>query len=863
MKRSLFLAIILVTCCKTFAQQDSIAIRQMKKFVQNIYVFERLYPQEKVYLHFDNTAYFLGETIWFKAYLATAENLKPSPFSKVMYVELLSPEGYILNAKKLKAENGQCHGDFALPDSLHAGFYEVRAYTRAMMNFGEDVVFSRVFPVFNKPAKAGVYEKKMTLRNPRRSIPDQRAKAPQFGKLNLQFFPEGGNLVQGLLCTVAFKATGEQGQGVEVNGKIYNDQNEAVVDLTTIHQGMGSFSFLPAGKTYKAKVQYQGKEYTFALPQTLSAGYALNVQNLRPDEVGVKIQKTPDLPEQPLGITLICRGKLLLFRTFSFDSSSEYTLNISKTELPAGINQITLFDVKGEILAERLFFVPPKKDEKVKIEPHLRNNLEPYGLVNVDFDVKNHAGQPVKTTFSLSVRDAATDIPSANATNMQSYFLLASDLKGYVEQPDYYFEADDNQHRIAADLLMMTQGWRRYEWKTMAGMKPFEVKYPIEESIIADGSILSPAKSKPVPDVDVTMWAYSPEGTSKHGKCTTDTAGRFNFDLENIYGEWDMSLQVKRNNKPEACRILLNRAFTPQAKAFLPLETELSEIKNNVLTSIKIKEDTIENQLPEELPDMQSKTHPLPEVVVKAKKSYHIESEGLAFADVAYDVGKTSDDLIDRNEDVNIDILDFITQNNKYFTYYDEIVNSGKDKDITITHCLYKGNRVLFVVDNMVYNKFQTLGELTDRGIYNCIMISESGNVSNSLNPDIYEGDIRSLNVYDIKSMMISEDRGAAIRYCPECNPGRDYVTIFLYTRVNDKKRFPPGMRQTTFQGYSVAREFYQPEYDERSLPKEQDVRRTLYWNPDVKTNSNGSANIQFYNNAVCKDINVDTDGIY
>ena len=824
MKRSLFLAITLVMFCKTFALQDSVAVQQMKNFVRNIYVFDRLYPQEKVYLHFDNTAYFLGETIWFKSYLATADSLKPSPFSKVVYVELLSPEGYIINAKKLKAENGQCHGDFALPDSLHAGFYEVRAYTRAMMNFGEDVVFSRVFPVFNKPAKTGVYEKKMTLRNPRRSIPDQRAKAPQFGKLNLQFFPEGGNLVQGLLCTVTFKATGEQGQGVEVNGKIYNDQNEAVVDLATVHQGMGSFSFLPADKTYKAKVQYGGKEYTFALPQTLPAGYVLNVQNLRPDEVGVKIQKTPDLPDYPLGVTLICRGKLLLFRTVSFDASGEYTLKISKAELPAGINQITLFDAKGEVQAERLFFVPPKEDEAVKIEQHIHNKLKPYGLVNLDFDAKNHAGQPVETTFSLSVRDAATDIPTANATDMQSYFLLTSDLKGYIEQPDYYFEADDNQHCVAVDLLMMTQGWRRYEWKTMAGVKPFEVKQPIEESIIVDGSILSSAKSKPVSDVDVTMWAYSSEGTSKHGNCTTDTAGRFNFDLEDIHGEWNMNLQVKKNNKPEICRILLNRAFTPQAKAFLPLETELSERKNNVLTPIEIEEDTIENQLPDDsIQDIQKGTHPLPEVVVKAKKPFQMESEGLAFADVTYDVGKTSDDLIDRNEDVNIDILDFITQNNKYFTYYDEIVNNK-----SILHCSYKGNSVLFVVDNA----------LCDGTIHN----------------------IRDFNVYDIKSIMISEDRAASMRYCSECDPVKDYVTIFLYTKVNDKRKSQAGIRETTFQGYSTVREFYNPQYDRNALPKEQDIRRTLYWNPDVKTDATGSANIQFYNNAVCKDINVDME---
>jgi len=837
--------------------QKSPEEQKLLAFVKNIAVFNRLYPQEKVYLHFDNTAYFLGETMWFKVYLATEDNLQPSPFSKVVYVELLSPEGYVIETKKLKAENGQCHGDFALRDSLYAGFYEVRAYTRAMLNFGEELVFSRVFPVFNRPAKAGVYEKKMTVRNSRRSIPDLRAKAPKMDKLNLQFFPEGGNLVKGLPCVVAFKATDEQGQAVAVNGKIYNSQNEEIADLTIIHQGMGFFSFLNEGQSCKAKVQYQGKEYTFDLPSSLPAGYVLEVENMRPDEVGIRILKTLDLPDQPLGITFICRGKLL-FETFSFADSTEYTLQLSKADFPAGVNQVTLFDAKGEILAERLFFVPAKEEEKIKIESRLRNRLEPYGLVNLDFEAKDYAGQPVKTTFSLAIRDAATDITTAYTANMQSYFLLASDLKGYIEQPDYYFEADDNQHRLALDLLMMTHGWRRYEWQTMAGIKPFEVKYPIEQSIIADGSILSSAKSKPVSDVEVTMWAYSPEKTSKQGKCMTDTAGRFNFDLGDIYGKWDMNLQVKKNKKPQACRILLNRAFSPPAKAFLPAEIELSEQKNEQMKPLEAIEDTVANKLPDELPeDMQTKTHPLPEVVISTKNPWRMKSEGLAYADVVYDVGKTTDDLIDKNENVNIDILDFIAQNNKYFTYYDETKRISDDITVLITHPFYKGNIALFVVDNRLYEGiYHSLQELTDKGIYKISQISKM-----LVDPNLYQGNIRDFIVTEIESFMISEDRATAMKYCPDCNHTIDYATIFLYTKIYDKRKSQAGIRETKFQGYSLVKEFYQPQYDNNVLPREKDVRRTLYWNHDVQTDSTGVANVQFYNNAGCKDLSVDMEG--
>ena len=118
---------------------------RMEAFFADINDFNRRYPQEKVYLHFDNTAYFLTETIWFKAYVVQASNHVPSRLSGVLYVELLSPEGAVLETKKLPVVDGGCHGEFYLDSLYLSGYYEVRAYTRYMLNFGPDAVFSRVF----------------------------------------------------------------------------------------------------------------------------------------------------------------------------------------------------------------------------------------------------------------------------------------------------------------------------------------------------------------------------------------------------------------------------------------------------------------------------------------------------------------------------------------------------------------------------------------------------------------------------------------------------------------------------------------------------------------------------------------------
>lgn len=132
----------------------------LSDYIKEINQFNKRNPQEKVYLHFDNTGYFLGDTIWFKAYTVLAEQHRFSPLSKVLHVELLTPQGEVIANRKLMIENGQCHGEFPLKRIYRSGFYEVRAYTRRMLNFGDDCIFSRVFPVYDEPETDGNYAEK-------------------------------------------------------------------------------------------------------------------------------------------------------------------------------------------------------------------------------------------------------------------------------------------------------------------------------------------------------------------------------------------------------------------------------------------------------------------------------------------------------------------------------------------------------------------------------------------------------------------------------------------------------------------------------------------------------------------------------
>jgi len=249
----LFLLLSLVVFQSAWSQGEPVGTSSpdsLRSLVDRYIAFGRTYPQEKVYLHLDNSHYFLGETIWFKAYVVNAGRNSPSPLSKVLYAELVTPEGYIVETQKMRIEDGQSHGHFRLRDSLalYAGYYEVRAYTRYMLNFDDSFLFSRVFPVYDRVEEAGNYQQKMTPRV--LDIPEKRIRRKPSKSPTLTFYPEGGNLVKGLPCRMAFKAIGLQGEDIDISGAIYDFRGDSVARLETIHNGMGSFSLLPDGGKY-------------------------------------------------------------------------------------------------------------------------------------------------------------------------------------------------------------------------------------------------------------------------------------------------------------------------------------------------------------------------------------------------------------------------------------------------------------------------------------------------------------------------------------------------------------------------------------------------------------------------------------
>ena len=317
MRKYFLLFISLFLAASTFAQKtDSLAELLMNRAI-TVRNFGKSLPQEKVYIHFDNTSYYQGDKIWFQCYVVTADKNKPTDLSKTLYVELLNPEGIVLEKHTLPIVDGRCHGDFSLVHlPFHSGFYEVRAYTRTMLNFADAGVFSRVFPVYEAPEKEGDYSNP-TIRRWNNPYDIQRPEAEKTKALTVSFYPEGGNLVMGIPCRIAFKAIGANGQGVEVSGELQTEEGEAPTTLTTQHDGMGQFTLTPTKKRHTAEFTYEGKRYTFRLPEPVDKGYTLMADNLRPGQLRGRLTGYAGCPDELMGVMLICRGTVAYFDTLS------------------------------------------------------------------------------------------------------------------------------------------------------------------------------------------------------------------------------------------------------------------------------------------------------------------------------------------------------------------------------------------------------------------------------------------------------------------------------------------------------------------------------------------------------------------
>ncbi|MGL5773618.1 MAG: hypothetical protein ACRCX1_12660, partial [Bacteroidales bacterium] len=371
--------------------------------------FLKTLPQERVYIHMDNNGYFQNDQIWFKAYLVNTGLDTITDLSRTLYIELLSPGGIILDKRVLKVENGQCHGDFKLNQlPFYSGFYEIRAYTKYMLSYGDDIIYRRVFPVFDAPKKEGEYSQREMKSVPRYKYDNIRPQNKKQKALNLKLYPEGGTFIKGLESKVAFEVTDKFGNPVDsVTGTILSKEKSVLDNFHVMHEGKGSFLYTPNGNEHKMELKYKDKSYMFDFPDMEDSGYTMQVDNLKSvDSLYVRLQRTGNLSDEQLGLIVLNKGKLKQVALIAAGNEQSVDFTLSKSDFESGTAWVVLFNQNAEIIADRLIFVE-KPEQKLQFSIEGNNtSLHPFAPVHLGVSLKDGSDKPVQTTLSLAVRDA-------------------------------------------------------------------------------------------------------------------------------------------------------------------------------------------------------------------------------------------------------------------------------------------------------------------------------------------------------------------------------------------------------------------------------------------------------------------------
>ena len=424
---------------------------------------------EKVYLHVDRESYYPGDDIWFKAYLIDASERLLCANSINLHVELISPDLKIIDSRVIKLDNGLGNGDFHVSEKLQSGRYRLRAYTNYMRNFGDQLFFNKDITIINSSDAEKAFSDRTNF-----------AKT----KPEISFFPEGGSLVENVASRVAFKAVDENGFGQNVSGEVYSSAGEKVTEFKSTHNGMGLFSLNPApGLKYFALIRNRnGDSIKYEIPKSFPKGVVLNISNNQAGQLSLIFKTNPEtfplVTAHDLSVTVSARN--IIHKTYSFRMKSLNSfLNIPTQDLPDGIIMLTLSGADNIPLCERLAFIQNKDEVKVEVETE-KTEYRQRDSVSVKISLKVDSAIPQDAFLSLSATDDLfTDNSSLFPSNISSWFLLESDVRGPVEEPSYYFDPSNSDRLKDLDLLLLTQGWRDFEWKYKTMIYPPENGFTI------------------------------------------------------------------------------------------------------------------------------------------------------------------------------------------------------------------------------------------------------------------------------------------------------------------------------------------------------------------------------------------------
>ena len=798
-------------------------------FLSINFIFEDAFPQkipkafeayktthsgEKIYIHLDKSIYHYSDDIWFKIYLTDGLTNLPDTLSHIAYVELINESGTIISSKKVKIENGVGNGDFSLSKDFIEGTYRVRSYTNYLRNFGDEFYYHRDITILNGNSQDQV----QALDTTKNTNSDLVKTSTPF---HLDFFPEGGDMVEGITNPVGFKATNLKVEGIDLTGKIINTKDEVVAIFESYKFGIGSFFLRPIiGEKYRAVVNYENNEWTFDLPKPLAKGFVIRVNNIT-DGV-IKILLKTNIPGGLKNCTLIgqMRGKMILAKDNIKSNKDEAMIILSSEELPNGVLQLTLFGKNNEPHCERLVFI--KSDFNIpsldittdKTNYKTRDKVEV--IITPD---KNNDIYYMNASMSVT-NSGVLGMEKSYADNIVSNLLLTSDLKDNIENPGYYFSKDENKNerKRALDNVMITHGWRRFSWKEVFSENQPTLKYTPEKGFNISGQIVSAnRKQDPVPSGFVSLALKSKNGISFNQE-DADENGYFKFSNLNI---------------PDSTQVLLT-AFENKVK-----EGRKDSVKMNKKVRILLdnKEDPI----------------------VQNKKIEIFEERIISNADTTY--FNTLDKISAAYDFKNTILLNEVTIESRLQNKDDPFRASSKlynEPDSRVILDSIPGAQSAINIFDLLRGRVPGLRVVGNVGDQQVVMRGISSFEGSSVPLYLLNGIPVDASVafdilpIDIAYIDILKGTRAAIYGAKGANG-----VIAIYTRVKEEvKKLDDidyenrGVLNYVYNGYNKIREFYSPKYDvDKPEFIKPDYRTTLYWNPKIEINQQGQTKLVFFTN--------------
>lgn len=782
----------------------------IKSFVLLIFTASVVNAQEKkevvsiqnIYLHTDRDNYTLGESLWYKAYSVSPYNNQLYNKSNVLYVELVSPDAKVIARHNTRLENGLGHGDFKLTDSIgvkKAGIYQIRAYTNWNRNFEGDFVFEKNIKILNIFSSAEPNDQVVTRKQKQEKIDIEETKE----NFNIQFFPEGGSLVEDVINVVAFKALDSNGMPIEVKGEIYDATDALVTFFQTSHDGMGRFQLKPKnGNSYYAKtssVEGDGVIKT-SLPKARDEGYVLSYKKVKGSDTEVLIVKTNNktlLSQQNQDIKVVCKIKGLTYLEISQPISSQIVkLELPKAKLPSGINQVTLFDASSRPQSERLIFID-KNDELDIVLSTDKTLYKPNEKVTVSLSSKTKTGAPVLASYSLSSIDMNGLEDKDLGTNICSYYLLESDIRGKVHHPGFYFDNNNPRRIEKLDLLLLTQGWRNFLWKDTLKLKDGKVSFFSEKGINLSGRLTQIIGNKGKVDNHITLTLFNNGGVNMLNT-ETDSLGRFKFQDLMFYGTSQMILSSKNDKgKSKGALYLDEVSKSPLAVNFKSQPVKRDTLKTNVIKENILRKHVSFGITPENVLD---------EIEIVAKKKEEpISMYGTADRTFVFD-----------------------GESETFSTIYELIQANipGVLVDETSIKFLRNVGPALLIVDGIQWQ------------------------------PE----DVAFIQPADVAKIETLNGASATIL---GSNGGNGAILIYLKKgTINNEKIVLQTIKQD-LEGFYEPRVFYAPKPESVSSENQNEaIRNTLYWNPYMHPDKTGVAQANYYNSAVETKVKVTIEGI-